>query len=92
MVKSSLLIKQYKKLNIPIISAKISTNKNNKKIIKPVISFKDINNYNDNYIKENYNGYLMKMGIKLECDNYLVVLVPYLIIYQLYTQENINMC
>jgi hypothetical protein len=75
MVKSNKFLQTYKNLNLVIYSCKIGWDKkNNKKILHnfPKQDIKEMRNYNHDYIDENKNGYLMKMGEKLQDENILV--------------------
>ena len=73
MVKSLKFLESCKKLNLVIYTCKLSFDKKTqKKTISQCESNINMNNYNDDYIKEGQNGYLMKMGTKLEENKYIV--------------------
>jgi hypothetical protein len=66
------LIEVYKFFNLVIYSCNITINKKNIKELKNCKSNIDMHNFNYDYINKNNNGYLLKMGTKLQDDNYLV--------------------
>ena len=73
MVKSNKFIQAYKKLNLVIYSCRLNYNKKTqKKTISECQSNINMNNYNDDYINDNHNGFLMKMGTTLQDNNILV--------------------
>jgi len=73
MVKSLKSLQAYKNLNLVIYSCNINfSKKQNKKTISGCLSNKEMVNYNDDYIKEEHNGYMMKMGTVLQDKNILV--------------------
>jgi len=65
------LIEVYKFFNLVIYSCNLTIN-NKKKIIQPLKSNIDMNNFSYDYINIHYNGYLLKTGTILNDGNYLV--------------------